>query len=383
MSERCGVRDGSTWRSLLRSVVESTERPRWWRLPAIYKLAVSMGRNHTRLPEMHIFIDESGVFVPSRTRSGISLVCALVIPDGRMANVERKYKAIRTQLSKERGEVKGRLLAEADMAKVVDLLRRNECLLEVVGIDLNMHSDADIGTHKLDLARVMVAGATNTHHPNVHGWVRGLAERIQALPNQLYVQSTVMTELVRHTCEHAINYYAQRRPQELAAFHWVVDGKDKLRTTEAESLWTNILLPLLMARSVEQPMALFEEGDYEHFKRFEGALPDWLPKPEGAAETTTDIKRLMMEHFRYSSDSEPGLELVDILASAARRALVGRLQMSGWSGLPSLMIHRREHYIHLVKLHGRPTEPNIQYARVLRRFTQGGRVMLAPRFLRE
>jgi hypothetical protein len=363
--------------------VAITEQPRWWRLPANYKLAVPIGRNHMRLSEVHIFIDESGIFVPSGTRSGISLVGALVIPEGRMTAVGRKYKAIRTQLPKERGEVKGRLLAEADMAKVVDLLRRNECLLEVVGIDLNTHTDADIDAHKMDLARVMLAGATSTHGPNVHERVRGLAERIQALPNQLYVQSAVMIELVRHTCEHAINYYAQRRPQELAAFCWVVDGKDKLRITEAESLWTNILLPLLMAKSVEQPMALFEEGNYEHFKRFEGALPDWLPKPEGAEETATDIKRLMMEHFRYSSESETGLELVDILASAARRALVGSLQVSGWGALPSLMIHRRQHYIHLVKLHDRPTEPNVQYVRVLQRFTRGGRVMLAPRFLSE
>lgn len=91
----------------------------------------------------------------------------------------------------------------------------------------------------------------------------------------------------------------------------------------------------------------------------------------------------MMEHFRYSSDSEPGLELADIVVSATRRALVGNLKMSGWKDLPTLMIHRPQHYIHLVALHGRSTTPHIGYKNVLRRFTQNGRNMLAPRFLRE
>jgi hypothetical protein len=332
---------------------------------------------------VHIFIDESGVFVPSPARHGISLVGALVIPEGRIANVVHKYKVIRARLPKERGEVKGRLLAEAEVSEVVDLLRRNECLLEVVGIDLNIHSDTDIQAHKLDLARVMTAGATPAHHPNVHNWVRDLAERIEALPNQLYVQSTATIELVRHTIDHAVNYYAQRRPQELAAFHWVVDGKDKFRTTEAERLWSDIVLPLLMAKSVEEPTGFFEGGDYQHFKRFDSESPDWLPTPKGAANTTTDIKLLMMEHFRYSSDSEPGLELADIVVSATRRALVGNLKMSGWKDLPTLMIHRPQHYIHLVALHGRSTTPHIGYRNVLRRFTQNGRNMLAPRFLRE
>ena len=332
---------------------------------------------------MHIFIDESGVFVPSPTRLGISLVGALVIPESRIANVVRKYKVIRARLPKERGEVKGRLLAEAEVSEIVDLLRRNECLLEVVGIDLNMHSDADIQAHKLDLARAMMTGVTPAHHPNVHNWVHGLADRIKALPNQLYVQSTVMIELARHTIEHAVNYYAQRRPQEMAAFHWVIDGKDKLRTTEAERLWTDIVMPLLMAKSVEEPTGFFEGGDYRHFKRFDSESPDWLPTPKGAANTTTDIKLLMMEHFRYSSECEPGLELVDIVVSATRRALVGSLKIAGWKDLPTLMIHRRQHYIHLVSLHGRSTTTQIGYKNVLRRFTQNGRNMLAPRFSRE
>jgi hypothetical protein len=332
---------------------------------------------------MHIFIDESGVFMPSLTRPGISLVGALVIPDARMAYVERKYKVIRARLPKERGEVKGRSLSESEVASIVELLRRNECLLEVMAIDLNMHTEADISAHRLDLARVMTSGVTPAHHQNVHEWAQSLAKRVKALNNQLYVQSVLTVELVRYTTDHATNYYAQRRPHELAGFRWVIDGKDKACVTESEDLWTQIVRPLLMAKSVEQPMAMFEGGDYEHFKRFEGPVPDWLPKPEGAADTATDVGMLITEHFRYSSDNEPGLELADIVVTATRRALTGNLQIRGWKEVPSLMIHRPQQYIHLVKLHNRPVRPHASYERALRRFTRSGRNMLAPRFSRD
>jgi hypothetical protein len=89
-----------------------------------------------------------------------------------------------------------------------------------------------------------------------------------------------------------------------------------------------------------------------------------------------------MEHFKYSSDSEPGLELVDIVTNAARRALKGTLHISGWEQLPTLMIHRRrDHYIQLISLHDRKPPNPPPYAEViLKHFTRNGRSMIAPRF---
>jgi hypothetical protein len=332
---------------------------------------------------MHIYVDESGSFVPSGTKPGISLVGALVIPDGRRAKIFSKYAALRSRLPKHEGEVKGRLLNEDQVAEIVELLRRNEALLEIVAIDLNTHEPAEIEASKRELAGSMTRGLTDAHHPSVLAGAASLAKRINELTHPLFVQSTVMFELIRHVAEVGINYHAQRHPQELAKFFWTFDGKDNQRTTNWEKLWADVLMPILQSKTIAEPMGFFEFGDFQHFKRFETAPPDRVPRPEGSADTATDIRLLMTEHFSYSSDSEPGLELADIAVNAVRRAMIGNLQFSGWRGLPSLMVHRPSHYIRLVSLHQRPKPDKLGYEHVLRHFMSGGRNMLAPRLLVE
>lgn len=332
---------------------------------------------------MNIFIDESGSFVQGAGARGVSLVGALIIPDARLAHVMRKYEAIRKRLPKEKDEVKGRLLADTQIAEVTELLRRNEAVLELVAIDLNLHTDADITAHKLDQAACMTRGLTDQHHPNWRPYLAALAERIAALPNQLYVQGCVMMELVWFVCDVGINYYGQRRPKELGQFYWTIDGKDKTKTNW-EDLWETIFLPLLQSKSTRTPHGIFEGCDLTHFSRFVGVRPDWLPKPPSVAhDEVTDIKMLFMEHFRYSPDIEPGLELVDILTSAARRVLTGTLKVPGCAGIPRLMIHRRDHYIRMVALHERQIVGDLPYRSAMKGFTRGGRVMIAPRFWKD
>lgn len=92
---------------------------------------------------------------------------------------------------------------------------------------------------------------------------------------------------------------------------------------------------------------------------------------------------LLMSNFRFSSAPEVGLELVDIVTNAVRRAVTGNLSESGWRDIPGIMIHRREHYIGVMGLEGASQmRGDPDYADVVRRFTEGGRTMLAPRFQR-
>ena len=84
-------------------------------------------------------------------------------------------------------------------------------------------------------------------------------------------------------------------------------------------------------------------------QRFKAAIPEHL-RPHlknPAARSGLDAKKIMTENFRFSSDPEPGpgLEMVDILTNATRRALVGNLGKEGWANIPRLMIHRNNHYI--------------------------------------
>ena len=78
---------------------------------------------------MHIFLDESGSFV-GYERGSIGVVGALVIPDGNLRGLHRKFARIRPNLLKEGAEVKGRLLEEHDLNRVVRLLATREAIFE-------------------------------------------------------------------------------------------------------------------------------------------------------------------------------------------------------------------------------------------------------------
>jgi hypothetical protein len=84
---------------------------------------------------MHIFIDESGSFTGFHAGS-IGVVGVLTIPDSVMDRVTKKYEKIRAQLPQENGEVKGRLLNEKQIDKVVTLHARNEVVFDVTALDL-------------------------------------------------------------------------------------------------------------------------------------------------------------------------------------------------------------------------------------------------------
>jgi hypothetical protein len=176
-------------------------------------------------------------------------------------------------------------------------------------------------------------------------------------------------------------FYAQRIPQELGAFHWVIDGKDKTRVTDWEEWWSVVVSMDLQSRSLSDPFATLDGADYSHFERFRGKFSDYMKTHFKVDEEGIDGGMLMEENLRFSSAAEPGLEIVDILSNAIRRALGGRLDIEGWKDIRRLMIHRREPYIQLVALRDVPVPSS--YEGVMRHFTAGGRAMLSPRFRRE
>ena len=82
------------------------------------------------------------------------------------------------------------------------------------------------------------------------------------------------------------------------------------------------------------------------------------------------------ESFRFSSEPEPGLELVDIVTNALRRGLVGNLGEAGWLPLRGLMIHRSEVYVNPVGLvHSDDRKLARSLLPVMNKFCTGGRIM--------
>jgi hypothetical protein len=136
--------------------------------------------------------------------------------------------------------------------------------------------------------------------------------------------------------------------------------------------------------SKHRPAPRFEKGDYSYFDKFRRVDGD---------NSGIDMD-LLLANRTFSSDVIPELELVDIVVTATRRALKGHLQEPGWVGIPKLMIHReREPYLRLIgfeqeHMQGRKSYMDasyrVDYGKIINtQFSTGGKLMLAPRFLKE
>lgn len=329
---------------------------------------------------MHIFIDESGTFAPVKNgERSLSLVGALIVPDWSLPKLLTRYAQRRVSLPKNSsGEVKGKLLDENQVSRVVDLLIKSNCLFEVVAVDMGNEDVQSIERHRAGQAEGITKNLTDKFHPNVVSQLWELRRRWEAMSVPLLMQSVVFFETLAMVMEHAPLYYVQRAPRELANFHWIVDGKGVETLTKAEDWWKSTMCPLLQTRSIRNPMIMLKGADYSHFlEKFSMGVPEYMVPHVGHDTDTTNLGKMLKESFRFSSNAEPGLELVDIVTNATRRALIGNLGEAGWTDIPRLMVHRQEQYIRFITLNVEGSENRrVSYANVLSKFRKTGKSML-------
>lgn len=325
---------------------------------------------------MHIFLDESGSFVGFQ-KGSIGVVGALVIPDGNLSRLRRKFTRIRPSLLKEGNEVKGRLLGEHEVNRVVRLLATREALFEVTALDLGLHTEEGVLAYRQKLAAE--TRAKLPAFPEVlRGRVGEAVDYLDTMTPQLFLQALTTFELIHRVISHAILYFSQRRPYELSSFTWMVDGKDRSTVTNWENWLKFYAQGALISLSQRNPVPMPNPGTPYLFNyTFLDAFKTKQPTGDKSLDTG-----LLLRSFSFESDPEMGLELVDVLTNAIRRLLGGRLQRDGWANLHRLMIHRAdEAYIKFVLL---GPGPNVvrkaDYAAVVNEgFLKGGRPIFTRR----
>lgn len=334
---------------------------------------------------MHIFIDETGTFTGIGKPLSISMIGALIVPDGRKSSLEREYGKIRRTFPIENGEVKGKRLSEAEIAKLMPMLRHHDVIFEVAAIDLGLHTEEGIRRNQAGRADGMTAGLTDKHHQSLIDSVWRARRELEGYSLQLNIQSAVIFELIDRVIEHGTMYYSQRRPEELANFHWVIDAKgDNSIPTPWENWWATFIMPALQSKMARDPIGSLRIGDYSHMKRFEfDEISDFMkdmlnPKPDGPKPMNLGL--LLSERLRFSNDPEPGLELVDILTNATRRALRGNLQAEGWQEIPTIMIARNPNTIQMLSLDSNvPESVRLPYGKVVMAFHDRAKSMLTAK----
>lgn len=333
---------------------------------------------------MHIFIDESGTFVCDTEKNhSISAVGALVIPTSSMEGFEKLYGRLRLQLPLEKGEVKGKQLSENQVCEVADMLRKVGAIFEVVTIDMGLHTEEGLQLHKAEQADRITAHLTPDHHQNVVKQLWELRRQLDAMPLQLYVQSVAMGELAYNTLNNADLYHAFHKASELGEYHWIIDAKELSKVTPWEEWWSTVILPMLESHTFREPFISAEGADYRWQARFRTKPSEYklqFAKNPKKGEFF-DLKLVMTEDFRFSSNPEFGLEAVDILTNTVRRSMSGNFERHGWMAVPQLMIHQNGHYIRLISLmQEEPSTSHFPYMKVLNDFRSGGRSMLPKNY---
>ncbi len=296
---------------------------------------------------MHIYIDEAGSFTCfSEARSSISCVVALVVPESVHDSLLEEFEKLTQKWTFRDEEVKGRLLREPHFDEAIRLVfRTGGAFLRISAIDMGIHTVPLVEDHKRRQAERLRSAMDERFSKSLVEQIQHLAGQVEDLAPQLYVESTLLTQLVVSIIQTATLLYSQLEPPALGRFSWRIDAKDR-STTEYEELWRVLVLPFVQSASLRAPMIFLTEGDYSYFAPFEN--PDLPSSPEhlrGAVphpdETFSafSVNRVMTSDLEFAdSKSSLGLQLVDVLASCFRRACNQRLQPEGWKHLGRIIV---------------------------------------------
>jgi len=315
---------------------------------------------------MNIYIDESGIFRNPANKDNIaSCVGALAIPSSQRKNIVRDFKQLKSAWNVGKGEVKGGQLGEVQISAVIQLLKQYEVMLDLVLIDLGLLSDADITAFKLMSADGITANLTSKHQPQLVAQLSELKQAFLNMPNNLFVQAVMLASLIPDLVQSMITYYSRRMPEEIGRFRWIVDAKDKFVTDYEKSLST-VIYPFIESCTRKIRFYYLHDGDYSHFhKNMDTDRPlseVALNRPEfdDGEFMTGSVNKILGGGLKFEdSKSNFCLQLIDILANAARRALNGNLDKSGWGEMGALMVNGPTSPVRQIVLDKNPAEPSL------------------------
>jgi hypothetical protein len=301
---------------------------------------------------MKIYIDEAGGFVAQPAGQPLySLVLAVVVPSSIEANLFTEFSGLLGTWSHPGGELKGSKLNEPQAAELIDLVARHDVMVQFFAVEMEMHTDKIVNDRKARQADAVTANLTSEHDPQVASQLRALAEATRRMPNQLFVQASLMIELVLSVIEESTLYYAQRLPEELGSIEWIIDRKNQT-ITEMESTWSTLILPMSESHFARKPLVSLLGADYSHFDARYAIRADdeemkrhlaWTRDAYGIKSVDPGPglnAGLLLSEQRQFADSAGslGLQLADMLAAIVRRALNNRLQPPGWSRIGRLFV---------------------------------------------
>jgi hypothetical protein len=203
---------------------------------------------------------------------------------------------------------------------------------------------------------------------------------LEKMPAQLYTQSIAMTRLARNVIQVSTLYYSQRKPSELSTFDWIIDAKNE-NTSNYEQWWSTLIPAFLESAFLKNELIFLKGANYKYFNQYfqSTELPDHLKgiKPNLETGKYVDLKKIMRKNFKFeASNKQIGLQLIDILSNATRRALYGDFSKKCSEALGSLMVKKGKQNINFITLVDKNPKSETIYTKKIIEISSVGKMLI-------
>ncbi|UJB19226.1 MULTISPECIES: DUF3800 domain-containing protein [Lysobacter] len=308
---------------------------------------------------MFIYIDESGVFVPSSSANSWNVIAAYTMPEAARKQAESALRKLKVDSGRSHSEeIKLKDLTEAQLTTFLDKLGRLGAVVFASCIDLGAQDPAAIAAHQANQVKEIRANGSRMVYEEGRALIEDLAGRVERLSPQLYTQMVVQLDLIDQVYRATTLYFVQRIPATLSSFRWRIDEKNSCRPVFEETL-RHLAPPLLQSKSLRDPAIFVREFDYSHyeqaFRYAPGEMPTYLQEETGIeVESGSNLGKILRDFEFVRSHEVPGVQIAGILASSFSRVLRGNFKdnLSIARKLGQLTVQRAQPQpsIHLISL---------------------------------
>jgi hypothetical protein len=340
---------------------------------------------------VNIFIDESGSFASTTERESWSVVAAIASAESSRRAIDNAVGMVRRNAGAyPNEEVKLNRISEHDLLKFLGALDSEGIVVFATATDAGLNSPDRIARHQSLQVQNIRENISRMRYEGGRTGVALLANQMEALPHQLYVQLVCQTHLLHDIVGRAVNYFAQRNPATLGEFRWRIDQKDTSKTVY-EDAFEKIAPALLQTRSFSEPLERVKGFNYSHFSAYEyedGKMPDYLQTEYGLPPMEAiNVQKLIRGNLAFQdSKASNGIQVADLVASGLRRVLrrsfdnsdavaeaLGRLTLQNKHQRPSINLisfsevenETSEHVARMARLMSKTCRPMIKRDRFL------------------
>ena len=288
---------------------------------------------------MHIFIDESGVFLPTPDSNKWSSVGALVVPDESLqALKEALYKLKTSNGLKDIEEFKrNRPDCSSESFEIfIESLVQLNCTLHVLSTNGSPTELSELKNYKENI-KCSIRNYSSKVASSI-SIVEKVVNLIDNLSDQQFSQCMFQSYMLKYLLDKVVLLYAEISPESLSNFRWKLDQKN-LKETNYDIVFKHLYSGIVLVSSLSRPgpICLGRQYDYSYFlsafspisnKKIEDSLEESLNlfdkdlKHLQEALIAIDFNKVLTHDFTLADSKDCfGLQSIDLLVSSVNRCL--------------------------------------------------------------